>query len=69
MFRHNYVTLLYESGFDALIAMKIVGYTDYQTAASIYTHLKEATLRRASINMEKILPISLEKMGNNRKRL
>ena len=29
-FRHNYVTLLYESGVDPLIAMKIAGHTDYQ---------------------------------------
>ena len=34
-FRHNYVTLLYESGVDPLIAMKIVGHTDYQTTANI----------------------------------
>ena len=53
-FRHNYVTLLYESGVDPLVAMKIVGHTDYQTTANIYTHLKEETLRRASVNMEKM---------------
>lgn len=53
-FRHNYVTLLYESGIDPLIAMKIVGHTDYQTTANIYTHLREDTLRKASVNMEKI---------------
>ena len=34
--------------------MKIVGHTDYQTTANIYTHLKEETLRRASVNMEKV---------------
>ena len=34
--------------------MKIVGHTDYQTTANIYTHLKEETLRRASVNMEKM---------------
>ena len=53
-FRHNYVTLLYESGVDPLIAMKIVGHTDCQTTANIYMHLKEETLRRASVNMEKV---------------
>lgn len=53
-FRHNYVTLLYESGIDPLIAMKIVGHTDYQTTANIYTHLREDTLRKASVNMEKV---------------
>ena len=47
-FRHNYVTLLCEAGIDPLIAMKIVGHTDYQTTANIYTHLGNETLRRAA---------------------
>lgn len=50
-FRHNYVTLLYETGIDPLIAMKIVGYTDYQTTANIYTHLGNESLRRAAVDM------------------
>lgn len=37
--RHNYVTLLYEAGVDPLIAMKIVGHTDYKTTANIYAHV------------------------------
>jgi integrase len=55
-FRHNYVyvTLVYESGIDPLVAMRIVGHTDYQTTANIYTHLKEETLKKASVNMEKV---------------
>ena len=53
-FRHNYVTLLYESGVDPLIAMKIVGHTDYQTTANIYTHIKEETLRKATVNMGEV---------------
>ena len=53
-FRHNYVTLLYESGVDPLIAMKIVGHTDYQTTANIYTHLGEETMRRASVNLDDV---------------
>lgn len=52
----------YESGVDPLIAMKIVGHTDYQTTANIYTHLKEETLRRASVNMEKVFA-EREKVG------
>ena len=39
-FRHNYATLLFEAGVEPLIAMKILGHTDYQTTANIYTHLK-----------------------------
>ena len=50
-FRHNCVTLLYEAGIDPLIAMKIVGHTDYQTTANIYTHLGNETLRRAAVDM------------------
>ena len=41
------MTLLYESGIDPLIAMKIVGHADYQTTANIYTHLKDAQVRAA----------------------
>ena len=48
------MTVPYEAGVDPLVAMKIVGHTDYQTTANIYTHLKEDTLRRASVNMEKV---------------
>ena len=53
-FRHNYVTLLYESGVDPLVAMKIVGHSDYQTTANIYTHLSEEVLRKATVNMGKV---------------
>ena len=53
-FRHNYITMLYEGGIDPLIAMKIVGHTDYQTTANIYTHLSEETMRRASVNLDDV---------------
>ena len=53
-FRHNYVTLLYESGIDPLIAMKIVGHTDYQTTANIYPHVRDDMLRKATVNMGKV---------------
>ncbi|MBQ3479882.1 MAG: tyrosine-type recombinase/integrase [Clostridia bacterium] len=51
-FRHNYVTLLYESGVDPLIAMKIVGHTDYQTTANIYTHVRDEMLKKATVDLE-----------------
>lgn len=53
-FRHNYVTMLYEAGIDPFIAMKIVGHTDYQTTANIYTHLSEDTLQKASIDLANV---------------
>ena len=53
-FRHNYVTLLYEAGVDPLIAMKIVGHTDYQTTANIYTHVRDEMLRKATVNLDEV---------------
>ena len=53
-FRHNYVTLLYESGVDPLVAMMIVGHTDYQTTANIYTHIRDDMLKKATVNMEEV---------------
>ena len=52
--RHNYVTLLYEAGVDPLIAMKIVGHTDYKTTANIYTHVRDEMLRKATVNMGEV---------------
>ncbi len=37
--RHNYITMCWEQGIDALITMKLVGHTDYQTTMNVYTHL------------------------------
>ncbi len=34
-----------------LIAMKIVGHTDYKTTANIYTHVRDKMLRKATVNM------------------
>ena len=51
-FRHNYVMMLNESGIDPLVAMKIVGHTDYQTTANIYTHIKEEMLKKATVDLE-----------------
>ena len=60
-FRHYYVTMLYGSGVDRLIAMKIVGHTDYQTTANIYTHLGEETMRRASVNLDDVFQKKAQK--------
>ena len=46
--------LPYESGVNPLIAMKIVGHSNYQTTANIYTHIKEETLRKATVNMGEV---------------
>ncbi len=50
-FRHNFVTLLYEAGVDPLIAMKIVGHSNYQTTADVYTHIKEDMLKKSTVNL------------------
>ena len=51
-FRHNHVTMLYESGVDPLVAMKIVGHKDHQTTAYIYTHIKEEMLKKATVDLK-----------------
>ena len=48
------ITLLYEAGVDPLIAMKIVGHTDYQTTANIYTHVRDEMLRKATVNLDEV---------------
>ena len=50
-FRHNFVTLLYRAGVDPLKAMKIVGHSEYQTTADIYTHLDQEMLRATADDM------------------
>jgi integrase len=50
-FRHNFVTLLYEAGVDPLIAMKIVGHSNYQTTADVYTHIKEDMLKKSTVKL------------------
>ena len=34
--------------------MKIVGHTDYQATANIYTHIKEEMLKKATVNMNEV---------------
>jgi len=34
------------------LSMKIVGHTDYQTTANIYTHIKEEMLKKATVDLE-----------------
>ena len=44
--------MLYEAGVDPLIAMKIVGHTDYQTTANIYNRIKKEMLKKAAVSLE-----------------
>ena len=44
-FRHNFITMLYRAGVDPLKAMKIVGHSEYQTTADIYTHLDQEMMQ------------------------
>jgi hypothetical protein len=34
--------------------MKIVGHTDYPTAANIDTHVRDETLKKATVNMNEV---------------
>lgn len=53
-FRHNYATLLYEAGVDPLIAMKIIGHSDYQTTANVYTHIRDEMLKKSTVNVAEV---------------
>jgi integrase len=52
--RHNYITMLYDAGVDAVTAMRIVGHADYQTTINIYTHIKNERLKQAGGRLEKV---------------
>ena len=32
--------------------MEIVGHTDYQTTANIYTHVRDETLKKATVDLD-----------------
>ena len=53
-FGNNYVTMFYEAWVDPLIAMKIVGHTDYQTTANTYTHVRDEMLKKSTVNMSDV---------------
>lgn len=62
-FRHNCATLLFEAGVEPLIAMKILGHTDYQTTANICTHLKSEMMKKSSVDMEDVFRQKQEAKG------
>ena len=37
-----------------MIAMKIVGHTDYKTTANIYTHVRDEMLKKVTVNMGEV---------------
>ena len=63
VFRHNFATLLFEAGVEPLIAMKILGHTDYQTTANIYTHLNSEMMKKSSVDMEDVFRRKQEAKG------
>jgi len=52
--RHNYITMLWESGVDAVTAMSLVGHADYRTTVQVYTHLEKAHLRDAVVKINRV---------------
>lgn len=53
-FRHNYSTILFEGEVDPLTAMRLLGHSNYQTTANVYTHVKEKILQKAAIKLDSI---------------
>ena len=48
---------------EPLIAMKILGHTDYQTTANIYMHLKSEMLKKSNLNMAEVFKRKQEAKG------
>lgn len=48
---------------EPLIAMKILGHTDYQTTANIYTHLNSEMMKKSSVDMEEVFHRKQEAKG------
>ena len=48
---------------EPLIAMKILGHTDYQTTANIYTHLNSEMMKKSSVDMEEVFRRKQEAKG------
>ncbi|MCL2810406.1 MAG: site-specific integrase [Clostridia bacterium] len=53
-FRHNYATALYNAGVDPLVAMRLLGHSDYATTAKIYTHLNNMHIKDAAQQLKKV---------------
>lgn len=49
--RHNYITMCWESGFDAYETMQLVGHTSITTTMNIYTHLSGAQLEKTAAKL------------------
>lgn len=39
---------------DPLIAMKIIGHSDYQTTANVYTHIRDEMLKKSTVNVAEV---------------
>jgi hypothetical protein len=60
--QHNYIKKLYYAGFDSILVMWMVGHADYETAANVYTHLRNLLVRKKPIDMEWVFELKNEAM-------
>ena len=51
MLRHNYITMCWESGIDVYTTMRLVGHTSIKTTMDIYTHLSNAQMEQAKVEV------------------
>ena len=51
MLRHNYITMCWENGIDVYTTMRLVGHTSIKTTMDIYTHLSNAQMEQAKIDV------------------
>lgn len=53
--RHQYATILFESGVDAKTAQELLGHAKIATTMDIYTHLSDKQKNKARIQLESYL--------------
>lgn len=53
-FRHNYITMLFDAGVPAQVAMRLAGHSRYNITADIYTHIKQQRIRQQVVKLDDI---------------
>lgn len=62
--RHNYVSILYDAGVDAITATRIVGHSSYKVTADIYTHISNERQRQAAVNLDAVFAKVAQRLPN-----
>ncbi|MFA6851258.1 MAG: tyrosine-type recombinase/integrase, partial [Selenomonadaceae bacterium] len=55
MLRHTYATILYNAGIDLKAAQTLMGHSDIQMTANIYTHIESDQTKKSALKIETYL--------------